>query len=98
MSVLAERDGLYFVELDCRRCGSHTVAMVTVEIDDAEAAIADLPGLSQPAPPFEHARGGPAITADDVLEMHEFLAGFEGDVDRLFRRAAARWGSGSEGR
>ena len=37
--LLAERDGLFFVDLDCSRCGSHTVAIVTVEIDDATPSI-----------------------------------------------------------
>jgi len=37
MRLLAEREGLFFVDLDCSRCGSHTVAIVTVELDDSEA-------------------------------------------------------------
>lgn len=90
--VLAERDGLFFVDLDCSQCGSHTVAIVTLELDDAEASIAQLPGA---LPIDDHlgealpSRAAP-VTADDVLEMHEFLAHFEGDVDRLFRAAARR--------
>ena len=39
---LAERDGLFFVDLDCARCGSHTVAIVTVELDDTEPSIIDV--------------------------------------------------------
>jgi hypothetical protein len=31
------------------------------------------------------------VTADDVLEMHEFLAHFQGDVERLFRVASRRY-------
>ena len=44
--LLAERDGLFFVDLDCARCGSHTVAIVTVEIDDATASIRDISDLT----------------------------------------------------
>ena len=93
--LLAERDGLFFVDLDCSQCGSHTVAIVTIEQDDAEAAIADLPGVTAAD---EHlgetlpATAAP-VTADDVLEMHEFLAHFHGDVDKLFRAAARRYPS-----
>ena len=39
--LLAEREGLFFVDLDCSRCGSHTVAIVTVESDDTELSIID---------------------------------------------------------
>ncbi|HUG48792.1 MAG TPA: hypothetical protein VMP67_10320 [Candidatus Limnocylindria bacterium] len=91
--LLAEREGLFFVDLDCSQCGSHTVAIVTVEQDDAEAAIADLPRMGPTVE--EHLgerlpRGASPVTADDVLEMHEFLAHFHGDVDGLFRAAARR--------
>ncbi len=44
--LLAERDGLFFVDLDCARCGSHTVAIVTVEMDDGSASIMDISDLS----------------------------------------------------
>jgi hypothetical protein len=41
--LLAERDGLFFVDLDCAVCNSHTVAIVTIGSDDAESAIAEVP-------------------------------------------------------
>lgn len=87
--LLAERDGLYFVDLDCSRCGSHTVAIVTVELGDTEIAIIDASDieLATDAGP-EHLGeelpvGAAPVTADDVLDMHEFLAGFEGDLRKL---------------
>ena len=75
MRLLAERDGLYFLDLDCQHCGSQTVAIVTVEIDDAEASIADLSIVPQRLPPADlPVPGASVVSADDVLEMHEFLA------------------------
>lgn len=95
VNLLAERDGLYFVDLDCTRCGSHTVAIVTIDQDDAEAAIADLSDMAF-EPAFRTEEPLPAhaapVTADDVLEMHEFLAGFDGDVTSLLRPASRRHG------
>jgi hypothetical protein len=90
VKLLAERDGLCFVDLDCSRCGSHTVAIVTVDLEDAEAAIADVSDVTnemgvdviEPLP----ARAA-LVTADDVLDMHQFLDRFEGDVRALFRAA-----------
>ena len=94
--LLAERDGLFFVDLDCARCGSHTVAIVTVEIDDNSPSITDVSdvSLSTDALP-EHLgeqlpAGAAPVTADDVLDMHEFLADFEGDVSHLFHLDARR--------
>ena len=90
--LLAERDGLFFVDLDCAQCGSHTVAIVTIEQEDAEASIASLPPMGTVQEHLGESLPSAAapVTADDVLEMHEFLAHFHGDVDGLFRAAARR--------
>jgi transcription elongation factor Elf1 len=94
--LLAERDGLFFVDLDCARCGSHTVAIVTVEIDDTTASITEISDLSLSPEdlPGHFGEELPAaaalVTADDVLEMHEFLSQFKGDVSHLFRHDARR--------
>ena len=90
MRLLAERDGLFFVDLDCSRCASHTVAIVTVELDDSEVSIevsdADL---------FDHLgeelpAGAAPVTADDVLDVHQFLARYDGDLDGLVGARASR--------
>ena len=102
IKLLAERDGLFFVDLDCARCGSHTVAIVTVEIDDSQPTIAEISDLSlSPDELPEHLGedlppGAAPVTADEVLDMHEFLARFNGDVSDLFR--AARRTDGAERR
>lgn len=101
--LLAERDGLFFVDLDCARCRSHTVAIVTVELDESDFAIADASDIGMPAEVLGARRadrlpaGAAPVGADDVLEMHQFLASFEGDMDALLRAAATRT-RGAEGR
>ncbi len=75
--VLAQREELFFVRLSCRGCGSHSVAIVTVQVDetDSSVGVGELEEIEQGARP---------VTADDVLEMHEFLRGFDGDFRSLF--------------
>ena len=92
MRLLAEREGLFFVDLDCSRCGSHTVAIVTVEIDETEVTIevSDVVGDDE----VEHLGetlpiGAAPVTADDVLEMHEFLASFKGSLGALLEKDGA---------
>src|SRR6186997_2824500 len=93
--LLAERDGLFFVDLDCSRCGSHTVAIVTVELDEAELSIIDASDieLSVDLVPDHLGEELPEnlalVTADDVLEMHELLAGHEGDIRTLLAKGAS---------
>jgi hypothetical protein len=92
MRLLAEREGLFFVDLDCSRCGSHTVAIVTVEFDETDVTIevSDVVGddevehLGEPLP-----AGAAPVTADDVLEMHEFLSGFQGSLGELLEKDGA---------
>jgi len=94
--LLAERDGLFFVDLDCARCGSHTVAIVTVEMDDGSASIMDISDMSISIDSLpEHLGeelpvGAAPVMPDDVLEMHEFLAAFDGNFGRLFGQGASR--------
>jgi len=89
IKLLAEREGLFFVDLDCSRCGSHTVAIVTVELDEAELSIIDASDieLAVDLEPEHLGEDLPAaaslVTADDVLEVHELLAGFDGDIQAL---------------
>jgi hypothetical protein len=96
IKLLAERDGLFFVDLDCSRCGSHTVAIVTVELDEAELSIVDISDIElavdlEPDHLGEELpQGTTPVTADDLLDMHELLVGFEGDVHALL--AAGRSG------
>jgi transcription elongation factor Elf1 len=89
IKLLAERDGLFFVDLDCSRCGSHTVAIVTVELGEAELSIIDASDIElavdlEPEHLGEDLPAGAAlVTADDVLDVHELLAGFDGDMHAL---------------
>ncbi len=97
IKLLAEREGLFFVDLDCSRCGSHTVAIVTVESDEAQLSIIDASDieLAVDLEPEHLGEDLPAnatlVTADDVLDMHELLTAFEGDMRGLL--AAGRGGT-----
>ncbi len=89
IQLLAERDGLYFVDLDCSRCGSHTVAIVTVDRDEAELSILDASDIElavdlEPEHLGEALPSGVApVTGDDVLDMHELLSAYDGDIRGL---------------
>ena len=87
--VLAERDGLFFIDLGCSSCGSKAVAIVTIELDGdgIQADLGDLellPRRTVEAPPDPLAE---PVDADDVLAVHEFLRDFEGDLSDLVSRA-----------
>jgi hypothetical protein len=85
--VLAERDGLFFVDLACTHCDTQAIAIITIQVDEDDDPRADVGELTLLAtePDTEPA---PAIDADDVLEMHRFLVDFQGDARELLRRWA----------
>lgn len=99
IKLLAEREGLFFVDLDCSRCGSHTVAIVTVEADETELSIVDASDIElavdlEPEHLGEELPNNLAlVTADDVLDMHELLDGFEGDMHALLTGNAGTGGA-----
>jgi hypothetical protein len=80
--VLAQREELFFVRLSCRGCGTHSVAIVTIQVDEGDAAHLDAGDLEEA---MEATPGEPAVSGDDLLEMHEFLREFDGDFQALFR-------------
>lgn len=89
--LIAQREELFFVDLSCEHCGSQAVAIVTIQVDGETATLeggelvrAGTPGREQPDP--DAAPDGPPISADDVLDVHELLEGFEGDVHELVAR------------
>ena len=82
--MLAERDGLFFVDLACLMCGSQATAIVTIELDDAAAPRADVPDL-EPAVTADVRHGAP-VDLDDVLDVHQLLSTYDGDLTGLLRR------------
>jgi len=65
--LLARRDDLAFLELDCDACLSTTLGFVL-------AGQADGPAAAPVASP---------ISADDVLDMHQLLASWRGNLSEL---------------
>ena len=68
--LVASRDDLVFLELHCRACSSVTLGFV---FTDGAVALPESIRLA----------GGPAVSADDVLDMHQHLGAWRGDVRSL---------------
>jgi DNA-directed RNA polymerase subunit RPC12/RpoP len=77
ITLLAERDDLVFAELACPRCGSNSLAIV----------VRAAPTPDPVSPHVARRSARPAVSSDDVLDMHEFLSGYEGDLHALVDRS-----------
>ena len=83
--LLAERDGLFFVDLACTACASRAVAIVTVDTDEDDEPRAD-PGDLVLLAAGELPHIPAPISADDVIDMHRLLERFEGGTVALLSR------------
>lgn len=85
--ILAQREELFFVDLGCETCGAQAVAVVTVQLDDSDVMHVETGDVEPVAAQAVGAAGasGPAVGADDLLDMSRFLARFDGDFISLFR-------------
>ena len=72
--MLAQREGIAFVQLMCFACQTQTLALVT---GAPEGEVKGRRGRVEPA----------AISETDVAQMRDFLAGYEGDIGGLFKAA-----------
>jgi hypothetical protein len=79
--LLAWRDDLAFLEIDCGACHSTTLGFVMAHSTPGEqTATLD----------------GPPISSNDVLDMHEFLARWEGDLAAALRNADRKVSRGAD--
>jgi hypothetical protein len=85
--LLARRDGLYFVDLSCAACGTRAVAVIGIERDEDEPR-RRVRRSGRATAAMRQRVERPPVSADDVLEMHRFLDGFEGDFRALFDGSA----------
>jgi hypothetical protein len=81
--LLAWRDELAFLEIDCAACRSTTLGFVM--------------GHSAPEERIGNPDGTP-ISSDDVLDMHEFLARWEGDLAAALEHADRKISRGADPR
>jgi hypothetical protein len=92
--VIAQREGLYFVDLSCPHCASQAVAIVTIQVDGGasdESLEDDATGPARIHPPADGAAASqPALSVDDVIDAHVLLRDFEGDVHQLIARFEGR--------
>jgi hypothetical protein len=93
--VLAQREGIAFVQLVCPTCQTQTLALVTggpsTADENAGGDLAASAGEDLAAEGRRRGRRGrprppesAPISQVDVLEMRDFLAGYRGDVSGLF--------------
>lgn len=77
--VTARHEQLWIVSVRCTSCRNQQVFWVALKDREEEVVLRDVTEDEQ-----ERFDEMPPVNGDDVLDMHEFLTGFNGDFIRLF--------------
>jgi hypothetical protein len=77
--VAARHEQLWVVSVRCTLCRNQQVFWAAVKDNGEESVLRDVSGREE-----QHFAQLPPVTADEVLDMHEFLADFDGDFRTLF--------------
>ncbi|MBM4434414.1 MAG: hypothetical protein FJ028_04785 [Chloroflexi bacterium] len=79
--VLGKLDSAWIVRVTCSTCSTAFKLLVVVEEQQAQTS-----PVREERP---RASRRPPVTADDVLDAHEALREFQGDLNALFKRPVA---------
>jgi hypothetical protein len=90
--VLSRKSDMWMLMVSCSECHARNFVAAVIGDGDAEEAQLALRRLGEEhirsrgeiEPEIEEEPGEP-VSVDDVLEIHEFLQGFDGDFQALFR-------------
>ncbi len=77
--VLGHQEDLWFLSVFCSACQTQCLVAAVIKEDKAPKVITDLTEAE-----LDKFRKMDKLTADEVLDMHSFLKGFDGDFSQLF--------------
>ncbi|HEX9270365.1 MAG TPA: hypothetical protein VF998_11010 [Candidatus Limnocylindria bacterium] len=80
--VLGKLESAWIVRVTCAKC--QTSFKLLVVIDEERAAVSPVQEGAESRRPSRDRRR-PAVTADEVLDAHEFLRGYEGGVSAILK-------------
>ena len=80
VDVLGNHEDLWFLSAFCPTCHTQYLMAAVVTEEGVSEVITDLTEAE-----LVRFRDMSRLTADDVLDMHNFLNAFEGDISQLFK-------------
>ena len=80
IEVIERSEDLWFLQVHCPCCDIKCLVAAIIKEDSGPEIITDLTETE-----LEKFRSSDSVKTDDVLDMHEFLKGFDGDFPRIFR-------------
>lgn len=81
IDVLGRQDDLWFLTVFCSNCSTQYLIVAVVKESKVTEVVTDLTEAE-----LSKYRTMGKVTVDDLIGMHIFLKGFDGDFVRLFRQ------------
>ncbi len=81
ISVLGHQEELWFLRVSCTACHNQYLVAAILKEDRTPELVIDLSEAE-----LDKFRNMGAATADEMLDMHNFLKNFNGDFSRLFNQ------------
>jgi len=81
IDILGHQEDLWFLSVFCPACHARCLVAAVIREDRVPEVTIDLTQAE-----LDRFRNVGRVTADDVLDMHNFLKDFDGDLAQLFRR------------
>jgi hypothetical protein len=90
--VLSRKSDMWMLMVSCGECQARNFVAAVIGDGDAEEAQLALRRLGEEhvrtrtsIEPEDEGEPGDPVSVDDVIEIHQFLQGFDGDFKALFR-------------
>ena len=90
--VLSRKSDMWMLMVSCGECQARNFVAAVIGDGDAEEAQLALRRLGEEhvrtrtdIEPEDDGMSGEPVSVDDVIEVHQFLQGFDGDFKALFR-------------
>jgi hypothetical protein len=81
INVLGHQEDLWFLRVSCSACHTQYLVAAVVREGRAPEVITDLTEAE-----LDKFMNAGRVTADEVIDMHNFLRNFDGDFSQLFSR------------
>ncbi len=79
IDIVSRQGNLWLLKLVCSACRTQSLVVAVIRKGKTSGIISEL--SEDECEKFKNAR---VLSADDVLDMHDFLKGFSGDFVRIF--------------
>jgi hypothetical protein len=80
IEVIEHRDELWFLKVSCTQCRLKCLVAAIIRKEGEPEVVTDLTAAE-----LEKFRHADTVSGDDLLDMHDFLKGLNGDFPQFFR-------------